>query len=593
MGNFSTDSFPLNRWTDSDVGSDLDDAFASIDEAIRTTFGFSVNSLTAPFDIADDGSVVVQTSIAIGTSNAMIDVVDEIPASPGANEDQKLAHVEAIRGMTIYGTTVLLDTSNFDNILSYLDDTAQKALDTLDDMDISDLEDAHTHSQYLNKDGSVALTSDWDVGSFKVTAQELATDTLSEETADAGVTVDGVLIKDNQIYLENSESLKGREVGGTYRDILYVTNADEIFMGDINLQLDIKSAGARPKFNASDEIALISDLDTALASYLPLTAGSGSPLTGDLYLDSISMPSIFIREGGSETDYSEIKEVGSGLYFRKFAAAGTAIFYLEPLVSDGTSIPEIRFFKATDSSAASKFVIYNGDGNPTVQHQFDTLGGDVNLCQQGGSLTVGDATDKVTVDRDGILFSGTATVWDDLRVPATAVRVPAAAGPTWGQFKDDGSASTGVFVYWFHPSTENSVYFTAQMPHGWKEGSDIEAHVHWVSADTAGGAGTDVCWGLEYVWVDMNEVAGNTTIVYGDEQSNGSGETLTVDKHYYTDIADIVGTDHTISSMLICRLFRDAAGAGGTDDYDDDAGLLEFDFHYEIDTIGSRTEAAK
>jgi hypothetical protein len=45
--------------------------------------------------------------------------------------------------------------------------------------------------------------------------------------------------------------------------------------------------------------------------------------------------------------------------------------------------------------------------------------------------------------------------------------------------------------------------------------------------------------------------------------------------------------------MLVCRLFRDAAGVGGTDDYDDDAGLLEIDFHYEIDTIGSRTETAK
>lgn len=50
---------------------------------------------------------------------------------------------------------------------------------------------------------------------------------------------------------------------------------------------------------------------------------------------------------------------------------------------------------------------------------------------------------------------------------------------------------------------------------------------------------------------------------------------------------------NTVSSMLACRLFRDATGAGGTDDLDNDAGVLEFDFHYEIDTMGSRSEYLK
>jgi hypothetical protein len=143
MGNFSTNSFPGNRWTDSDVLSDLDSAFQSIDSAIRHAFGFSTNALTAPFDIADDGSIVVQTSIAIGTSNAMIDVVDSIPASAGANEDQKLAHVQAIRNFLdierIAGTNVDLIVGQFTNNLSAADDTAQKAFDTIDDLDLQNI----------------------------------------------------------------------------------------------------------------------------------------------------------------------------------------------------------------------------------------------------------------------------------------------------------------------------------------------------------------------------------------------------------------------------------------------------------------------
>jgi hypothetical protein len=171
--------------------------------------------------------------------------------------------------------------------------------------------------------------------------------------------------------------------------------------------------------------------------------------------------------------------------------------------------------------------------------------------------------------------------------------VPATAGPDFGQALDDGSGSTGVFIYWFDPTTEEQSYFVAQLPHSYKEGSDLMCHVHWVPADTAGGAGTDVCWGLEYTWANFNSTFGNTTIIYGDEQSEGETETLTLNKHYVTELGDIDGTGKTISSMIICRIFRDATGTGGTDDYDDDAGLLEIDFHYERDAMGSKEEYVK
>jgi len=51
----------------------------------------------------------------------------------------------------------------------------------------------------------------------------------------------------------------------------------------------------------------------------------------------------------------------------------------------------------------------------------------------------------------------------------------------------------------------------------------------------------------------------------------------------------ISGTGKTISSMLICRLFRDVS----EDDYNNDAAFLEFDIHYEINSVGSKTETVK
>ena len=173
------------------------------------------------------------------------------------------------------------------------------------------------------------------------------------------------------------------------------------------------------------------------------------------------------------------------------------------------------------------------------------------------------------------------------------LKVPSVGGPDFAQFKDNGSGSTGVFLYWFDKTTEQSAHFLAQLPHKYKQGSDITCHVHWTPAATAGGAGTDVCWGLEYTWSNIDEMFGNTTIIYGDEQLNGPGETITADKHYKTVLGTITGTGKEISSMLDCRIFRDATGNGGTDDYDDDAGLLEIDFHYEKDAPGSQQEYVK
>ncbi len=43
--------------------------------------------------------------------------------------------------------------------------------------------------------------------------------------------------------------------------------------------------------------------------------------------------------------------------------------------------------------------------------------------------------------------------------------------------------------------------------------------------------------------------------------------------------------------MLICRLFRD--GTNELDTYEADAGLLEIDFHYGMDTLGSQAVASK
>lgn len=198
---------------------------------------------------------------------------------------------------------------------------------------------------------------------------------------------------------------------------------------------------------------------------------------------------------------------------------------------------------------------------------------------------IGSSDDYVEISASGtISFNGYATVWDDLRFPIETTKLSGVRDPDYALFKYNGTGSTGVFIYWFSPTSEEEVFVSAQMPHSWKMGSVIHPHVHWTPA--ANGTGT-VSWGLEYTWANIDGVFGGTNFAYGNTPSNGFVN-ISGSVHYLTPISGITGTSYDLSSMLLMRLFRNATGGGGSgDSYPSDAGLLEFDLHYEMDSFGS------
>jgi len=193
-----------------------------------------------------------------------------------------------------------------------------------------------------------------------------------------------------------------------------------------------------------------------------------------------------------------------------------------------------------------------------------------------------------------------STTWDDIRTPATAGTKGVTNPPTFSQFMDDGAASIGVFTYSFADEAvagnEEQLWFIVQMPHTYKEGTDIRAHVHWSPA-VGGAAGEFVKWGLEYTWTSIGGTFGNTTIITSDASgaatATRSGDTtLTADKHYVTEMGTITGTGKGMSSILVCRLFSNSSHED--DDLAQAAFLFEMDFHFEIDLSGgSREEYVK
>ena len=195
--------------------------------------------------------------------------------------------------------------------------------------------------------------------------------------------------------------------------------------------------------------------------------------------------------------------------------------------------------------------------------------------------TIPGTTNYTAIEADGTLeFNGTATVFDDIRVPMSTVKRIGNSDPDWEIFKDS------VYGLAFDASADQEVMFAVQIPHSWKLGTDLDAHVHWSPSNTNTGS---VTWKLVYTVANINGTFGTTDTLSVTDAGDG-----TALKHQYADIGDIDLSSYTASSdvsiMLMCRLFRDVDDG---DDYNADAFLLEVDFHFEIDTAGSRTETTK
>lgn len=216
-------------------------------------------------------------------------------------------------------------------------------------------------------------------------------------------------------------------------------------------------------------------------------------------------------------------------------------------------------------------------------------------------VTVTDNVKSIVIDLpDEVVITNSVTAnalilnsprWEDLRMPGNTGK-PGAAIPDF----ETGIASLGnsVGVYCFDKNTDEELYFVSQFPHSananiptYRPGTDVELHLHWFPVDS--GAGT-VQWVTEVDWTNISAtLPASSTFINSPDAADG-----TAFKHQIHGIATLDGTDKTISSIFTIHLFRDANGTHGTDDYDNDACLLEIDIHYQTDTPGgSEFETAK
>jgi hypothetical protein len=185
--------------------------------------------------------------------------------------------------------------------------------------------------------------------------------------------------------------------------------------------------------------------------------------------------------------------------------------------------------------------------------------------------------------------NGDDTVWDDMRVVPGSFDRPGVADPDIVAYAPAGGA---ISTYLWEFSKNDIASFTIQLPHAYKVGTDIYCHIHW----TPGARGNEesgnlVGWKVDYTWASIDSAFGAMATLDLSDACNGVDH-----EHDMTPNVVISGSGKGISSMLICNIKRTDTG---TDDtwVSTTSGrlpmLLEIDFHYQIDALGSKLISTK
>jgi len=198
------------------------------------------------------------------------------------------------------------------------------------------------------------------------------------------------------------------------------------------------------------------------------------------------------------------------------------------------------------------------------------------------SPTFGDDTNYTQFETDGTLTQfGDATTYDDI-YPSSVATAGGASAPSFTAYNGNLKASEFVGA-----STMKEIHIGFQIPHRYTLESDLSPHIHlFIPNDVTGG---NIVFGLEYTWTNINQTgAVATQTIYGTVTRAANAG---ISDNHILEFTDIVGTGMGISSVLMCRLFRDPTVGGDT--FASSVWLKSADIHINQDSLGSHEEYIK
>lgn len=164
--------------------------------------------------------------------------------------------------------------------------------------------------------------------------------------------------------------------------------------------------------------------------------------------------------------------------------------------------------------------------------------------------------------------------YNDIIISASNLR-PGASAPAFAEFV------APVYTMKFVDGNTDMAYGSFEIPHNYREGTDLEVHVHWAPSSTNTG---NCVWKFNAVAAGM-EGGAFTAIAEMTATDAGGGVAL---GHQYASFGSISGVGHQIGDIIAFELKRPTGDA-----FTGDAFLLSIGIHYQCDSIGSKTMSAK
>jgi len=201
----------------------------------------------------------------------------------------------------------------------------------------------------------------------------------------------------------------------------------------------------------------------------------------------------------------------------------------------------------------------------------------IGVRKSQGISKIGGLNDYTQFGADGTLrFVGNATVWDDL-LPSSITLGSGNTAPSFTAYNGN------LFAYEFVGSGVQAKQLNMgfQLSHKYKEGSDIHPHLHLFIPDNV--AGGYIKFYCEYTWTNIGDTGAVTTTTISNILTRTANQGI--DNNIIFSLGTIVGTGKKISSMLMCRIYRDPTD--GADTFGNSVWLKSADIHIECDMNGS------
>jgi len=200
----------------------------------------------------------------------------------------------------------------------------------------------------------------------------------------------------------------------------------------------------------------------------------------------------------------------------------------------------------------------------------------------------GNATDYSFFEADGTLvFNGAATVWNDWNLSRDFT-------PTAGAGVPLRNVLVGNIVKDQFAVNDALQYMSTELLHDWKEGTDLQVHIHWATGGLNDATVRGVKWEIEYTVCNPLESGVAPTVFPATvtQSLEFSIPAAQPDRtHRVSTIYTIPGSTLKIGAQLLMRLKRIASVTNVAPA--NDPFVISFGVHYQADTVGSRTVSSK